>query len=125
LIADFGTTQDLESFQTLRSMSTTNEKHKQVHNYVKSRGYALVLTFLFNSKKTMIRSLFKETFHVIDKPNIYVIKMKFKELNENGVFVYESDMQKEERFVLEEASPSEVVYGEPIAFSVGFSVSAK
>lgn len=126
LIADFGTTQDLESFQTLRSFSTTNEKYKQVHNYVKSRGFAIVFTFLFDSKKPIIRKLFKETFEVLDKPHIYVLNMKFKELNSNGAYTYESDMQKSNiRLIVGEASPSEIVYGEPIVFSVGFSVSAK
>jgi len=125
LIADFGTTQDLESFQTLRSISTTNDKYKQVHNYVKSRGYANVFTFLFNSKKPMIRQLFKEGFTVLETPNIYVVRMKFKELDEDGDYKYETDMQFEKRLVLEEASPSEIVYGEPVVFTVGFSVSGK
>lgn len=125
LIADFGTTQDLEGFQTLRSFTTTNDKYKQVHNYVKSRGYANVFTFLFDSSKPIIRELFKETFTVLATPNVYVVRMKFKELDENGDYVYETDMQRETRLVLEEASPSEIVYGEPIVFSVGFSVSAK
>lgn len=131
LIADFGTTQDLESFQTLRSFTTTNDKYKQVHNYVKSRGYAIVFTFLFDSSKPIIRELFKECFKVLHSPNVYVVRMKFKEIDLDdesetfGEYIYEDDMQRETRLVLQEASPSEIVYGEPIVFSVGFSVSAK
>lgn len=126
LIADFGAVQDLESFQTLRSFRTTNDKYKQVHNYVKSRGHSVVFTFLFDSKQPMIRELFKETFKVLDHPNIYVINMKFRELDEHGDYVYEDDMQKSGiRVVVEEASPSEIVYGEPVVFTVGFSISAK
>lgn len=126
LIADFGTSQDLESFQTLRSVSTSNDKYKQVHNYVKSRGYAMTWTLLFDSSDDMNRTLFKECFTVLETPNIYVITMKFKELNETtGLFVYNSDMQRTTRVVLEEAMPNQIVYGEPIAYSLGFSVSAK
>ena len=133
LIADFGTTQDLESFQTLRSFSTSNDKYKQVHNYVKSRGHALVLTFLLDTTKPIIKELFKETFKVLSYPNIYVINMGFVELDTNTesetygeYIVLDSDMQKNNiRVVIEEASPSEVVYGEPITFTVGFGISAK
>lgn len=125
LIADFGTTQDLEGFQTLRSFATTNTKYKQVHNYVKSRGYAMVFSFLFDSSSDILLELFKETFTVLETPNIYVVRMKFKQYNDSGVATYPSSMQRETRLVIEEASPSEIVYGEPITFTVGFSVSAK
>jgi hypothetical protein len=126
LIADFGATQDLESFQTLRSFSTSNNMYKQVHNYVKSRGHAMTFTFMFDSTKPILRELFKESFEVLSTPNIYVINMKFKELNASGVYTYVSDMQKSNiRVVVEECSPSEIVYGEPVVFTIGFGISAK
>ena len=86
----------------------------------------MTFTFMFDSTKPILRELFKESFEVLSTPNIYVINMKFKELNSSGVYTYVSDMQKSNiRVVVEECSPSEIVYGEPVVFTIGFGISAK
>jgi hypothetical protein len=126
LVASWGTTQDMESFQTLRSLNPiTVSKAKQVHNYVKSRGYGLSMTFLFDSSSPIIRRLFKDSFEEVETPPIYNIRMKFKEVDANGNYTYPNDLTFTKRVTFGESQPSEISYGEPIVLGVGFVISAK
>ena len=126
LTVSWGTTQDMESFQTLRSLNpVTVSKARQIHNYVKSRGYGMTMTFLFNSSSPIIRQFFKDSFEEVDEPNIYQVQMKFKEVDENGDYIYPLDLQFTKRLVFGEAQPTEISYGEPVAISVGFVISSK
>jgi hypothetical protein len=126
LAVSWGTTQDMESFQTLQSLNPVRiSKAKQVHNYVKSRGYGLTMTFLFDSSVSILRRFFKDTFEEVETPFIYNIGMKFKEVDANGDLVYSNDLLFTKRVVFGEAQPSEISYGEPVVVSVGFVISSK
>jgi len=125
LVVSWGTTQDMESFQTLRSLNPlTVSKAKQVHNYVKSRGYGLSMTFLLDTTSPIIRRFFKDSFEEVETPNIYNVQMKFKEIID-GDYEYADDITFTKRVIFGEAQPSEISYGEPVVLSVGFVISAK
>lgn len=127
LISSWGTAQDQESFQTLRPFANINsQKHKEIHNFVKSRGFAITFTFTANSKDYIKRELFKETFKRISRPNLYKIEMRFKQIEDDGSATYPEDMVLDDRtYILEEAQPSDVEWNSPVTFVVSFSPSAK
>jgi hypothetical protein len=126
LSVSWGTTQDMESFQTLQSLNPlTVSKSKQVHNYVKSRGYGMVMTFLLDTSSPILRRFFKDSFEEVDTPYIYNIQMKFKEVDVDGDLVYASDLTFTKRVIFGESQPSEISYGEPVVLSVGFVISSK
>ena len=126
LSVSWGTTQDMESFQTLRSLNpVTVSKAKQVHNYVKSRGYGMVMTFLLDTSVSVLRRFFKDSFEEVEIPFVYNIGMKFKEVDVNGNLVYSNDLLFTKRVIFGESQPSEISYGEPVVLSIGFVISSK
>lgn len=127
LISSWGVSQDMASEQTLNSLNPiVVDKSKEVHNYVKSRGWGMTFTFIKTSDNTMIREMFKESINTPTTPPLYKIKMEFGEYDENlNVIVYKSDMSFEKICVYGEAEPADIVYGEPIVFAIGFVVSSK
>ena len=130
LIASWATNQDQESFQTLRPFATTTEvikaRAREVHNYVKNRGFGTVFTFLLDSSQTIIRDFFKETFQKLDTPNIYEIEMTMKEYDDTTeAFVDSTDLTFSRTMIFGEAESGDIVYGEPIVFAIGFTPSAK
>jgi len=126
LIASFGTNQELESLQTLNSLNPTElDKAKEIHSYVKMRGFSHTFTFLFKRDVSIIKSLFKETFAKLEKPNQYRIKMLFKYLDESGDWQYDNDISWDRGVVVGDAIPSDIVYGTPTTFTIGFHPSAK
>lgn len=129
LVASWGTNQDVESFQTLRPYLTSTEtlidRAKEVHNYVKSRGFGTTFTWLLDTSDSVIRDLFIQTFKKQDLPPVYNIKMVMQEMDEDGDFVNTTDLTFERKFVYGEAQVSDVSYGEPIVFAIGFVPSAK
>jgi len=129
LVASWGTNQDVEAFQTLRPYLTSTEtlikRAKEVHNYVKSRGFGMTFTWLLDTTDALIRDFFIQTFKQQDLPPVYNIKMTMKEMDEDGDFVDSTDLTFERKFVYGEAQVSDVSYGEPIIFAIGFVPSAK
>lgn len=127
LIASFGVNQELESFQNLNSITTIDlDKAKEIHSYVKTRGFSHTFTFLFKRDISIIKQLFRETFIKLSTPNEYRVKMKFKYLDETlNEFVYDEDLSWERGLVVGEAVPSDIVLGTPIMFTIGFHPSAK
>jgi len=130
LIASWSTNQDQESFQTLRPFATTTEvikaRAKEVHNYVKNRGFGTVFTFLLDSSQYMVKELFKETFQKLDKPNIYEIEMIMKVYDSTTeAFIDSTDLTFSRTMIFGEAESGDIVYGEPIVFAIGFTPSAK
>lgn len=130
LIASWGTNQDQESFQTLRPYTGSTQKYidraKEVHNYVKSRGFGATFTLLLDTSQQIIKTLFKETFQKLIKPNVYTIGMVMKEFDgDTGEFVDSTDLTFERDMIFGEAEVGDIVYGEPIIFSIGFTPSAK
>lgn len=129
LVASWGTNQDVEAFQTLRPYLTSTEslitRAKEVHNYVKSRGFGMTFTWLLDTTDALIRDFFIQTFKQQDLPPVYNIKMTMKEMDDDGDFVDSTDLTFERKFVYGEAQVSDVSYGEPIIFAIGFVPSAK
>lgn len=85
LISSWGVSQDMTSEQTLNSLNPTiADKAKEIHNYVKSRGWGMTFTFLKTSDK-IIRDMYIESIKTPDKPPIYSVKMKQFEINDGSV----------------------------------------
>ncbi len=125
LLVGFGTAQDQESFQTLRSYNSTPEYAMEIHNYVKSRGYAVTFTFLFNFKDFIIKEMFKESFEKKAKPDIYKLEQSFKAINDDGTTYFPDEMKVTRWLIAEECKPSDISYNAPVVFAIGFSPSAK
>ncbi len=126
LIANFATSQDHESFQNLRSLNPLiAERAREVHNYVKSRGFAMTLTFLLDVEDAMNLDLFAECFEELETPNQYSIEMKFKKINSIGALEYLSRIAFTRKMIIGDAVPGDIVLGDPVVFSVGFVKSAK
>lgn len=127
LIASFGVNQELESFQNLNSFTPIQlDKAKEIHSYVKMRGFSHTFTFLFKRNQNIIKQLFTESFKKLSVPNEYRILMRFKYLDTiTNEFTYDDDISWERALVIGEAVPSDIVLGTPIMFTVGFHPSAK
>jgi len=129
LIASWSTNQDVEAFQTLRPYVTATEatinRAKEVHNYVKSRGFGTAFTFLLDTTDETIKDLFIQTFKKQDEPPIYNLKMQMQTLNALGAFADDTDLTFERTMVYGEAQVGDISYGEPIIFAIGFIPSAK
>lgn len=129
LIASWSTNQDVEAFQTLRPYVTATEatinRAKEVHNYVKSRGFGTAFTFLLDTTDDTIKDLFIQTFKQQDEPPIYQLKMQMQTLNALGVFADDTDLTFERTMIYGEAQVGDISYGEPIIFAIGFIPSAK
>lgn len=124
LIASWATAQDTETMQVLRN-SKANTKAREVHAYVKSRGYSLVFTYLLNLNNLVHKRFYEESFKIKEKPHFYYIKQQTKILNSGGEFVVDSILTEERKMVAESFVPNDIIYGEPIILSVGFLPSAK
>lgn len=126
LISSWGVNQEMTSEQTLNSINPVEiNKAREVHNYVKSRGFGATFTFL-KSNNFIVREMFKETTNTPTSPQRYKIRMSMEEFNDvSNVFEFRSDLGFEKNFVYGEAQVADVVYGEPIMFAIGFVVSAK
>jgi len=129
LIASWSTNQDVEAFQTLRPYVTATEatinRAKEVHNYVKSRGFGTAFTFLLDTTDDTVKDLFIQTFKQQDEPPIYQLKMQMQTLNALGVFADDTDLTFERTMIYGEAQVGDISYGEPIIFAIGFIPSAK
>jgi hypothetical protein len=129
LIASWSTNQDVEAFQTLRpyvsSTEATINRAKEVHNYVKSRGFGTAFTFLLDTTDDTIKDLFIQTFKQQDEPPIYNLKMQMQTLNALGAFANDTDLTFERTMIYGEAQVGDISYGEPIIFAIGFIPSAK
>lgn len=128
LIFSWGTTQDQESFQNLRPYETTttlSDRAKEVHNYVKSRGFGTAFTFLANFDSYIIKHLYMETFQKETQPRVYEITMKTQTLNDSGKFEDDSDLTFTRSMIFGEAQVGDCSYGDPIVFAIGFTPSAK
>jgi hypothetical protein len=129
LIASWSTNQDVEAFQTLRPYVTATEatinRAKEVHNYVKSRGFGTAFTFLLDTTDDTIKDLFIQTFKQQDEPPIYNLKMQMQTLNALGAFANDTDLTFERTMIYGEAQVGDISYGEPIIFAIGFIPSAK
>lgn len=127
LISSWAVSQEMQGEQMLRGFSVEiQEKARQIHNYIKARGWGITFTFLLDLSNPIIRDFWKESINAPDLPTIYVIKEKMKEYDkETKKWIYPEDLKFERRVVYGEVAPSEIVRGEPIMFSIGFSLSAK
>lgn len=124
LIASWATSQDTEPMQVLRS-KVANNKAKEIHAYVKSRGYSLVFTYLLNLNDPIHKRFYLESYKKLDTPNYYYIQQKTKLLNNKGEFVVDEDFTEERKMVAESFVPDDVIFGEPMVISIGFLPSAK
>ncbi len=127
LIASWGTTQDQESFQTLRPLNPTlAERAKEVHNYVKSKGFGTSFTLLLDFSQPIVKELYKESFTKTERPSVYQITQKtlvYDSVSED--FIYDTDLTFTRKMIYGEVQVGDVVYGEPIVFGIGFTPSAK
>lgn len=125
LIASWGVSQDIEPAQMLNSFSlTTQNKAREIHNYIKSRGFGMIFTFLLNTSSPVLKDLFKQTFDIPALPPQYKIEMKML-VEDDGEWEYDNDLSFMRKVVYGEAEVGDVVRGEPIVFAIGFVVSAK
>jgi len=125
LISSWGVSHEMMSQQTLNSLNLTNvAKSREVHNYVKSRGFGLTFTF-FKSNNSIIRTMYAESSNVPELPPLYSIKKKELEYDASGNSSYPSDLQFTKKCVYGEVAPADIIYGEPIIFAIGFVVSSK
>lgn len=84
LIKSWGKINDLQPFQTLRS-STLSDKAKELHNYVKTRGFSVVFTYLVNLSDPLVKRFYLETFNINDKDPLFWVNMKTKVLSNNEI----------------------------------------
>lgn len=122
IIASFGATQDLEPMQYLNGFTVEQqERARQIHNYVKSRGFALTMTFFVDFSDTIVRDFFKQTFIKPAIPPQYHIKTQFTEYV-NGIATEPTDLLLENDYVYGDANIESIEYGDVIIVSVGFAV---
>ncbi len=82
LIMSWGKINDLQPFQTLRD-KTLSDKAKELHNFVKTRGFSVVFTYLVNLHDPLIKRFYLETFNINDKDPLFWVNMKTKVLSNN------------------------------------------
>ena len=82
LIMSWGKINDLQPFQTLRSATLSN-KAKELHNFVKTRGFSVVFTYLVNLSDPLIKRFYLETFNINDKDPLFWVNMKTKVLQDS------------------------------------------
>ncbi len=129
--ASWGASNSLNGYQLLRNVDLSEldkDKAKMIHNLVASRGWAINFTFFFEANSYIIRELFKETYKMKDKMNKgFNVKMVFRRLIVSGnvpKFEVDNDIGFEYDVITGEGG-TEVVYGDTIMFTIGFSPSWK
>lgn len=122
IISSFGVNQDLEPMQFLNGFTVEQqEKARQIHNYVKSRGFALTMTFFVDFSDIIIRDLFRQTFIKPELPPSYHVTTQFTEYV-GGVATYPSDLLLENDYIYGDATIDSIQYGDVMIMSIGFAV---
>ena len=82
MISTWGVSQEMTSEQTLNSFTPNFVlKSREVHNYVKSRGWGMTFTFL-KTNNTMVRGLYAESHSTPETPPIFRVRKTEIEIND-------------------------------------------
>ena len=127
----WGASNSLEGKQLLNNSNLSvadADKAKMIHSIVSSRGWAINYTFIFDPNIDIMIDLFKETFIKKDVMNTpFYIQIKFKKKVYDaitGIPTWEYDDRLEFDYtVITGEGGTEVVYGDIIMFSIGFTPS--
>ena len=130
LQASWGIGNTLDGDQLLNSSDLTGEDIRRaqlIHNIVVSRGFGITFTFMFDPSRTVIKQLFKETYNLKSDMNNprYKIRMRFKEKDFSGAtptFKESTDILFDYDCLIGD-NATEVIYGDNVIFTVGFSPS--
>lgn len=130
LQVSWGVGNTLDGDQLLNSSDLTADdlrKARMIHNIVTSRGFGITFTFMFDPSRDVIRQLFKETYNLKEVMNnpIYKIRMRFMEKDFSGetpTFVESTDILFDYDCLIGDDA-TEVVYGDNVLFTIGFSPS--
>lgn len=123
----WGSSNSLNGQQLLNNTELTDTRRsKMIHNLVASRGWAFTITLLFDDTKPIIVDLFKETFSIKDTMNTpYLLSVKYKKktmVEDVPTFAYDSNLAFEYDLIPSD-SMTEIVYGDKIIFTIGFTHS--
>lgn len=125
VLASFGANNDVEPMQFLNGFTVEEQKRaRQIHNYIKSRGFALTMTFFVDFSNDIIRDFYKQSFIEPEQPQEYHIYTEHIEYVD-GEETRPDDLKFDNRYVYTDASVESITYGDILFISIGFNVSAK